>query len=93
MADLITHPTHSIIHQSYGAKERTDYSPLNGDGFGIGWYTLDGMGDEEKCKTPCVFLSVTPAWNNLNLIRLAEKIKSPLFFWTCTGGVTWDFDE
>lgn len=30
--------------------------------------------------TPGVFLSVTPAWNNLNLQRLAAKISCPLFF-------------
>uniref|UniRef100_A0A6B2LAB9 Glutamine amidotransferase type-2 domain-containing protein n=1 Tax=Arcella intermedia TaxID=1963864 RepID=A0A6B2LAB9_9EUKA len=86
MADLITKPTHSIIRQSYAAQERIDNSPLNGDGFGIGWYTkgdtmdFSSSKDKEDIQTPCVFLSVTPAWNNLNLIRLAEKIKSPLFF-------------
>jgi len=89
MADLITKPTHSIIRQSYASLERIDNSPLNGDGFGIGWYTMTGdiiietkkvENQKEESQTPCVFLSVTPAWNNLNLIRLAEKIKSPLFF-------------
>ncbi len=29
---------------------------------------------------PCIFTSVTPAWNNANLHRLAEKIRSPLIF-------------
>ncbi|KAI1300748.1 hypothetical protein EDD11_005949 [Mortierella claussenii] len=29
---------------------------------------------------PCIFTSVTPAWNNMNLIRLADKIKSSLIF-------------
>lgn len=29
---------------------------------------------------PCIFTSVTPAWNNANLHRLADKIKSPLIF-------------
>jgi len=85
MADLITKPTHSIIRQSYACQERIDNSPLNGDGFGIGWYTTGELCVQEgqtniESQTPCVFLSVTPAWNNLNLIRLAEKIKSPLFF-------------
>jgi len=81
MSDLITKPAHSIIRQSYASQERMDNSPLNGDGFGIGWYTTDGNDDKnQEFQTPCVFLSVTPAWNNLNLIRLAEKIKSPLFF-------------
>jgi len=82
MADLITKPTHSIIRQSYACLERIDNSPLNGDGFGIGWYTCHIIEGQEcgNPDAPCVFLSVTPAWNNLNLIRLAEKIKSPLFF-------------
>jgi len=49
-----------------------------GDGFGVGWYEPDA--DSETANTPCIFTSVTPAWNNNNLIRLAEKIKSPLVF-------------
>ncbi|KAG6336094.1 hypothetical protein ID866_2991 [Astraeus odoratus] len=52
--------------------------PINGDGFGVGWY--DSVHDEELGSQPCIFTSVTPAWNNANLIRLAEKIKSPLVF-------------
>jgi len=79
MCDLITNPTHSIIKQSYNSQERIGKDPLNGDGFGIGWYITHNE-DQTECETPCVFLSVTPAWNNLNLIRLAEKIRSPLFF-------------
>ncbi|KAI9138656.1 nucleophile aminohydrolase [Paraphysoderma sedebokerense] len=49
--------------------------PLNGDGFGVGWYD-----PQEKQSPPCIFTSTLPAWNNLNLIRLAEKVKSPLLF-------------
>jgi len=51
---------------------------MNGDGFGVGWY--DSVFDEELGPQPCIFTSVTPAWNNINLTRLAEKIKSPLVF-------------
>lgn len=51
---------------------------MNGDGFGVGWY--DSVHDEELGPQPCIFTSVTPAWNNINLTRLAEKIKSPLVF-------------
>ncbi len=29
---------------------------------------------------PCVFTSITPAWNNINLRRLSEKIRSHTFF-------------
>lgn len=66
LADLLTKPTHSIIHQSFNSKERFNLSPLNGDGFGVGWYeSCDGTNE-----TPCVFVSVTPAWNNLNCVFL-----------------------
>lgn len=51
---------------------------MNGDGFGVGWY--DSVFDEELGSQPCIFTSITPAWNNINLTRLAEKIKSPLVF-------------
>lgn len=50
------------------ARER-----VTGDGFGVGWYV-------EGDATPCVFTSVMPAWNNPNLLRLADKIKSNLVF-------------
>lgn len=37
------------------------YGNLNGDGFGIGWFS-----QHQECKpsdpSPCVFTSVTPAW-------------------------------
>lgn len=52
--------------------------PINGDGFGVGWY--DSIEDPELGQAPCIFTSVTPAWNNINLQRLSEKIKSPLVF-------------
>lgn len=52
--------------------------PINGDGFGVGWY--DSTYDEELGAQPCIFTSVTPAWNNVNLVRLTQKIKSPLVF-------------
>ncbi|KAG0261552.1 hypothetical protein DFQ27_002912 [Actinomortierella ambigua] len=42
------------------------------------WYESEP--DPELGESPCIFTSVTPAWNNMNLIRLAEKIKSPLVF-------------
>lgn len=72
LADLLYRPGHSLILQSYKARERRE--PLNGDGFGVGWY------QPEISQTPCVFTSLTPAWSNRNLQRLAEHVKSPCFF-------------
>ena len=72
LADWLYHPGNSLILQSFKARERVE--PLNGDGFGVGWYA------PEISSTPCVFTSVTPAWSNQNLRNLADHIKSPCFF-------------
>lgn len=72
LADLLYRPQHSLILQSFRASERTE--PLNGDGFGVGWYPANTI------ATPCVFTSLTPAWSNQNLRRLSEHVKSPCFF-------------
>ena len=67
LADLITRPENSLIRQSYKARERLE--PLNGDGFGIGWYVPD------ITIEPGVFKSIAPAWSNRNLSNLAEHIE------------------
>lgn len=72
MSDLLTRTEQSLIRQSYKAREREE--PLNGDGFGVGWYA------REIDSSPCVFTSVRPAWSNRNLHRLAEKVRSTCFF-------------
>lgn len=72
MSDLLVKSEQSLILQSYKARERKE--PLNGDGFGAGWY------ETEVDPTPCVFTSTTPAWSNRNLHRLAEKIRSTCVF-------------
>merc|ERR1712137_814241 len=75
MSNLLIHPPRSIIHQSYAStlREKGPGSSMNGDGFGVGWYSYDH-------PTPCIFTSISPAWNNRNLHRLSHKITSPLFF-------------
>jgi glutamine amidotransferase len=69
LSTLLIEPAHSLIHQSTHSAERTE--PLNGDGFGIGWYA------PRLSKEAAVFHSVTPAWNNLNLHSIAEVVASP----------------
>ena len=64
---LLFKPVNSLVNQSYDAEER---DPLNGDGFGIAWYTSD-IGPE-----PAVFKCATPAWSNRNLIHLARVARS-----------------
>lgn len=72
LSELLYQPNNSLILQSYKAKERKE--PLNGDGFGIGWY------DHNISQTPCVFKSLTPAWSNQNLRQLSEHVKASCFF-------------
>ena len=53
--------------------------PINGDGFEVGYYPRHRE-DPELDGGPCVYCAITPAWNNQNLARLAEKTKSDLVF-------------
>jgi len=67
LSDLLYRPVNSLIMQSYHARERAE--PLNGDGFGVGWYV------PEIDPTPCVQRSIAPAWSNRNLQNIAAKTR------------------
>ena len=68
---LLYQPKNSLVNQSVSAKEIEE--PLNGDGFGIGWYAKE-VNDE-----PVTFVSVNPAWSNRNLRNIAPKIRTECF--------------
>jgi predicted glutamine amidotransferase len=68
LSALLVDPAHSLIRQSTSSREREE--PLNGDGFGVGWYA------RELAAEPAVFRSITPAWNNRNLQNLARVVTS-----------------
>jgi glutamine amidotransferase len=69
LSSLVTEPAHSLIHQSFSAKERDE--PLNGDGFGVAFYV------PELSSEPALFRSISPAWSNANLLNLARVARSP----------------
>ncbi len=69
LAALLTEPEHSLILQSYRARERRE--PLNGDGFGVGWYA------PRLQPEPAVYHQITPAWNNRTLQSMAKVVASP----------------
>ncbi|KAI0563270.1 Nucleophile aminohydrolase [Gracilaria domingensis] len=48
---------------------------LNGDGFGLGWYS-----PHPSDVTPCVYRHARPAWNDPNLGSIAEKIYTHVLF-------------
>lgn len=68
ISSLVVEPTNSLIHQSYHAQERDE--PLNGDGFGLAWYSRD------PSDSPGLFRSTTPAWSNRNLVDLSRMLTS-----------------
>lgn len=68
MDTLLYQPKNSLINQSISAKELEE--PLNGDGFGVGWYVSDTNYE------PVTFVSVYPAWNNRNLRNLAPRVRT-----------------
>jgi len=70
--ELLIKPENSLVHQSYGAEEMSE--PLNGDGFGLGWYVHD------LSERPGLFRSITPAWNNHNLIYNSSLIRTDCLF-------------
>lgn len=82
--EVLVKPVNSLIMQSMRAKESDVRT--NGDGFGLGWYVphLDNK--------PGLFTSISPAWNDQNLLHLTRKIESPCFFAhiraASAGGVT-----
>lgn len=72
MNALIFDASNSLVQQSKKSKMRVN--PLNGDGFGIGWYP------EHDDPIPGTFVSVEPAWSNRNLSQIATKIPTQSFF-------------
>lgn len=73
LSDLLTKPAHSIINQSFDSRLRLDMrNPINGDGFGVGYYS--------STNQPCIFKAITPAWNNVNLNNLSQGTESQLVF-------------
>src|SRR6185295_12426307 len=66
---LLFSPKHNLIDQSMNS--RSAETPTNGDGFGLGWYSIN--------KHPGLFRSIRPAWNDANFKDLASNIESRLF--------------
>jgi predicted glutamine amidotransferase len=70
--ELLLKPANSLVHQSYNAGEMS--VTLNGDGFGLGYYV------HHISERPGLFRSITPAWNNNNLLYNASLIQTDCLF-------------
>jgi len=69
MENIVTGPQHSLLCQSRDAEESK--TNLNGDGFGISWYS-------EK-REPGLYRECLPAWSDENLLNLCRMVSSHLF--------------
>jgi len=70
LEELLFKPANSLVIQSKHSKMGA--TTTNGDGFGVGWY---GAG-----RTPGVFRSTEPAWNDRNLRELSAVATSRRVF-------------
>lgn len=70
--ELLYQPSHSIVKQSTDSREREE--PLNGDGWGVGWY------DPDLSPEPAVYREVRPAWNDENMRQISPLVETPLYF-------------
>jgi predicted glutamine amidotransferase len=67
---LLIRPANALVRQALAARQ--GITPVNGDGFGVAWW-----GDRPE---PGVFRDTLPAWNDSNLLSLAEQISAKAFF-------------
>jgi glutamine amidotransferase len=70
LESVVSKPCHSLIQQSLHATESK--TPINGDGFGLGWY-----GERSE---PGIYRDLRPAWSDENLLSICAQVRSPLFF-------------
>lgn len=68
--ELLFRPEHSIVDQSLDPSE----GPVNGDGFGVGWYVPEM--DEE----PALYRNVSPVWADENMQHIAPRVRTSLCF-------------
>ena len=62
-------PDYSLVDQSLRARQ--GHTPVNGDGFGVGWYG--------RHRESGVYRDVRPAWGDENLKSIAHHVDSGLF--------------
>src|SRR5919109_3882375 len=66
---LLYRTGHGLIDQSLSAREMDQ--PINGDGFGLGWYGTAPL--------PGIYSNTAPAWSDRNLRELCSQLETPLF--------------
>lgn len=79
VSDLVSDPNNSLVRQTlslegYMPREHAPRHPVDGDGFGLGWYDLS------ISTEPARIAFAEPAWSNPNLHNLAHLLRTELLF-------------
>jgi glutamine amidotransferase len=70
LQQFLIDPPHSLYRQAREPRE-LKYAKLNADGFGFGWFNLDGQ--------PAVYRQTAPIWADSNLPALARSLSQTLW--------------
>ncbi len=65
---LFREQSNTLVHQSLDSSQGAE--PVNGDGFGVGWFVQHERG-------PARYRSTEPAWNDENLREITRTLESP----------------
>lgn len=71
LAELVLHPPHSLLRQSYAPKDMRGGGTVNADGFGIGWLPVDDPDARARRYRRSV-----PMWTDASLADVAAGIRS-----------------
>ena len=81
LEELLYKPQYSLIDQSM--HSRMGVETTNGDGFGVGWYGVEGaspwLPERSGPELPVIYNGVGPAWGDRNLRELARSTSSGHF--------------
>ncbi len=69
ISDVLYTPANSLTEQARQPKEMRR-APVNGDGFGMGWYV------PEIAPEPCIVRTLRPAWADENMRSVAQKTRA-----------------
>lgn len=73
LAPLLVGLEHSLLHQSYAARELLPGVTVNADGFAVAWY------DTDVRPEPARYARGDPIWSDADLPRLASLVHSTTF--------------
>jgi len=71
LAEIVLHPPHSLLHQSWAPNDMRGGGTINADGFGIGWLASDSDGGAARRYRRDV-----PMWSDSSLPDLTASVSS-----------------